>query len=163
MISLLCIAAMLMMTVPALANPSVAVTVISETEGVTVTALAEGTIEEIASESAQTIVETVNGQGSMTPADAIHTALENATEDEKEELVAALNEVQNYSFTSQFNEMRFDGDSKDVVIAGTNQNTRIMLINPETGEIVILKPDENGVFHFPFPGLFAMMDPTPVG
>ena len=48
-----------------------------------------------------------------------------------------------------------------IEIAGAEATTKIMLINPETGEMVIIKANEDGTFTIPFAGLFAMMDPTP--
>ena len=77
--------------------------------------------------------------------------------DAKEELA----EVKDYSFSSQFNKITAPEFPVDVEFEGTDENTKIMLINPETGEMVIILPNEDGSFTIPFEGVFALMDPTP--
>ena len=155
LIAVLCVVAMmLMMAVPAFANPSVAVAVIPTTEGVVVSSLDDDDpAEDIADAAAKSVVEAVNGEGVMTPTDAVLAVLgKNADE---------LKEVEGYSFSSQFNKITAPEFPVDVEFEGTDENTKIMLINPETGEMVIITPNEDGTFTIPFEGVFALMDPTP--
>lgn len=153
LIAVLCVVAM-MMAVPAFANPSVAVAVIPTTEGVVVSSLDDDDpAEDIADATAKSVVEAVNGEGVMTPAEAVKAVLgKNADE---------LKEVEGYSFSSQFNKITAPEFPVDVEFEGTDENTKIMLINPETGEMVIITPNKDGTFTFPFEGVFALMDPTP--
>lgn len=155
LIAVLCVVAMmLIMAVPAFANPSVAVAVIPTTEGVVVSSLDDDDpAEDIADAAAKSVVEAVNGEGVMTPTEAV-TALLGKNADE-------LKEVEGYSFSSQFNKITAPEFPVDVEFEGTDENTKIMLINPETGELVIILPNEDGSFTFPFEGIFALMDPTP--
>ena len=155
LIAVLCVVAMmLIMAVPAFANPSVAVAVIPTTEGVVVSSLDDDDpAEDIADAAAKSVVEAVNGEGVMTPAEAVEAVLgKNADE---------LKEVEGYSFSSQFNKITAPEFPVDVEFEGTDENTKIMLINPETGEMVIILPNEDGTFTIPFEGVFALMDPTP--
>ena len=155
LIAVLCVVAMmLMMAAPAFANPSVAVAVIPTTEGVVVSSLDDDDpAEDIADAAAKSVVEAVNGEGVMTPTDAVLAVLgKNADE---------LKEVEGYSFSSQFNKITAPEFPVGVEFEGTDENTKIMLINPETGEMVIILPNEDGTFTFPFEGVFALMDPTP--
>ena len=155
LIAVLCVVAMmLMMAVPAFANPSVAVAVIPTTEGVVVSSLDDDDpAEDIADATAKSVVEAVNGEGVMTPTDAVLAVLgKNADE---------LKEVEDYSFSSQFNKITAPEFPVDVEFEGADENTKIMLINPETGEMVIITPNEDGTFTIPFEGVFALMDPTP--
>ena len=71
LIAVLCVVAMmLIMAVPAFANPSVAVAVIPTTEGVVVSSLDDDDpAEDIADAAAKSVVEAVNGEGVMTPTD----------------------------------------------------------------------------------------------
>ena len=156
LIAVLCVVAMmLMMAAPAFANPSVAVAVIPTTEGVVVSSLDDDDpAEDIADAAAKSVVEAVNGEGVMTPTDAVLAVLD---KDAKEELA----EVKDYSFSSQFNKITAPEFPVDVEFEGTDENTKIMLINPETGELVIILPNKDGSFTFPFEGVFALMDPTP--
>lgn len=152
LISVLCVVAlMLIMAVPAFANPSVSSTVTVLTEGVVI---APPVINDITDETVKNVVETVNGEGYLTPADVVRMVL---GEDAEE-----MQEVIDYSFSSQFNTIDAPEFPVDVEFEGTDENTKIMLINPETEELlVILKPNPDGTFTFPFGGLFALIDPTP--
>lgn len=149
--AVLCVVAlMLIMAVPAFANPSVSGTITVVTEGVTV---APVVTSDIADDDAKSVVEAVNGEGVMTPTEAV-TAVLGAR-------AAELKEVEGYSFTSQFNKVEAKKFPVDIEIEGADENTKLMLINPETGELVIIEANEDGTFTIPFEGLFATMDPTP--
>lgn len=155
LIAVLCVVAMmLIMAAPAFANPSVAVAVIPTTEGVVVSSLDDDDpAEDIADATAKSVVEAVNGEGVMTPTEAVEAVLgKNADE---------LKEVEGYSFSSQFNKIMAPEFPVDVEFESADENTKIMLINPETGEMVIITPNEDGTFTIPFEGVFALMDPTP--
>ena len=158
LIAVLCVVAMmLIMAVPAFANPSVAVAVIPKTDGVVVSALdEEKPTADIADEAAKDVVEAVNGEGVMTPTEAVKAVLG----EEAEEVEA----VEGYSFSSQFNEISAPEFPVDVAFEGTDENTKIMLINPEADaeeKLVVIEANEDGTFTFPFAGVFALMDPTP--
>lgn len=155
LIAVLCVVAMmLIMAAPAFANPSIAVAVIPTTEGVVVSSLDDDDpAEDIADATAKSVVEEINGEGVMTPTEAV-TELLGANADE-------LKEVEGYSFSSQFNKISAPEFPVDVEFEGTDENTKIMLIDPETGEVVIIEPNEDGTFTIPFEGVFALMDPTP--
>ena len=146
LIAVLCVVAMMVMAVPALANPSASSTVTVVTEGVTV---APVVTSGIADAGAKAVVEAINGEGVMTPSEAVAA------------LGGNVSEVEGYSFTSQFNSIDATELPVDIVIAGATADTKIMLINPETGELVIIEANEDGTFTIPFAGLFATMDPTP--
>lgn len=150
LIAVLCVVAMMLMAVPALANPSASSTVTVVTEGVTV---APVVTSGIADDGAKEVVEAVNGEGVMTPSEAVAAVL-GANADE-------MDEVKGYSFTSQFNSIDAPEFPVDIEIAGADAATKIMLINPETGELVIIEANDDGTFTIPFAGLFATMDPTP--
>jgi len=150
LIAVLCVVAMMAMAVPALANPSASSTVTVVTEGVTV---APVVTSGIADDGAREVVEAVNGEGVMTPAEVVETVL--GTD------VTEYEEAKGYSFTSQFNSIDAPEFPVDIEIAGATADTKIMLINPETGELVIIEANEDGTFTIPFAGLFATMDPTP--
>lgn len=150
LIAVLCIVAMMLMAVPALANPSASSTVTVLTEDVTV---APVVTSDIADDGAKEVVEAVNGEGVMTPSEAV-TAILGAGADE-------LKDVEGYSFTSQFNSIDAPEFPVDIEISGADENTKLMLINPETGDLVIIEANDDGSFTIPFAGLFATMDPTP--
>lgn len=147
LIAVLCVVAMMLMAVPALANQSASSTVTVTTPGVTI---APVVISGIADDGARTVAEAVNGEGVMTPS----------------EVAAAhggdVSEVEGYSFTSQFNSIDAPEFPVDIEVAGADAATKLMLINPETGEMVIIEANDNGTFTIPFAGLFAIMDHTPV-
>lgn len=144
--AVLCVVALLMMAVPAFANPSASSTVTVLTPGVTVSAV---TADDITDSGVKSVVEAVNGEGHMTPA----------------EVAAALgfdaSEVAGYSFTSQFNAIDAESFPVDIEIAGATAQTKLMLINPESGEMVIISANDDLTFTIPFAGIFAVMDPTP--
>ena len=146
LIAVLCIVAMMLMAVPALANPSASSTVTVVTEGVTV---APVVTSGIADDGAKEVVEAVNGEGVMTPAEAVAA------------LGGDVSEVEGYSFTSQFNSIDAPEFPVDITVADATADTKIMLIDPATGELVIIEANEDGTFTIPFAGLFATMDPTP--
>lgn len=150
LIAVLCVVAMLLMAVPALANPSASSTITVLTEGVNVVPVETS---DIANDGAKEVVEAVNGEGVMTPSEAVAIVLGSETPE--------YGEVKGYSFTSQFNSIDAPEFPVIIEIAGAEATTKIMLINPETGEMVIIKANEDGTFTIPFAGLFAMMDPTP--
>jgi len=150
LIAVLCVVAMMVMAVPALANPSASSTVTVVTEGVTV---APVVTSGIADAGAKAVVEAVNGEGVMTPAEAVEAVLGID--------VPEYEEVKDYSFTSQFNRIDAPEFPVDIEIAGATADTKVMLINPETGELVVISANEDGTFTIPFAGLFATMDPTP--
>lgn len=156
LIAVLCVVAMiLVMAAPALAAPSITVVADATTEGVVVSSLdEEDPAEDIANEAAKSVVEAVNGEGSLTPTEAVLDVL---GKDAKEE----LKEVENYSFASQFHKISAPKFPVDVAFEGTDENTKIMLIDPKTGELVIILPNADGSFTFPFAGIFALMAPTP--
>ena len=146
LIAVLCVVAMMVLAVPALANPSASSTVTVVTEGVTV---APVVTSGIADDGAKEVVEAVNGEGVMTPAEAVAA------------LDGDVSEVEGYSFTSQFNSIDAPEFPVDITVADATADTKIMLIDPATGELVIIEANEDGTFTIPFAGLFAMMDPTP--
>ena len=146
LIAVLCVVAMMLMAVPALANPSASSTVTVVTEGVTV---APVVTSGIADAGAKTVVEAVNGEGVMTPSEAVAA------------LGGDVSEVEGYSFTSQFNSIDAPEFPVDITVADATAETKIMLIDPATGELVIIEANEDGTFTIPFAGLFATMDPTP--
>lgn len=150
LIAVLCVVAMMLMAVPALANPSASSTVTVLTEGVTV---APVVTSDIADDRAKTVVEAVNGEGVMTPSEAVAILLGSDGFE--------YDELKGYSFTSQFNSIDAPEFPLDIEIAAADAETKIMLINPETGELVIIGANEDGTFTIPFAGLFATMDPTP--
>ena len=146
LIAVLCVVAMMVLAVPALANPSASSTVTVVTEGVTV---APVVTSGIADDGAKTVVEAVNGEGVMTPSEAVAA------------LGGDVSEVEGYSFTSQFNSIDAPEFPVDITVVGANAETKIMLIDPATGEMVIIEANEDGTFTIPFAGLFVTMDPTP--
>lgn len=146
LIAVLCVVAMMVLAVPALANPSASSTVTVVTEGVTV---APVVTSGIADDGAREVVEAVNGEGVMTPAEAVAV------------LGGDVSEVAGYSFTSQFNSIDAPEFPVDITVVGANAETKIMLIDPATGELVIIEANDDGTFTIPFAGLFATMDPTP--
>lgn len=152
LIAVLCVATMILMAVPAFANPSASSTVTVVTEGVTV---APVVTSGIADDRVKEAVEAVNGEGVMTPSEVV-TAVLGAGVDE-------LDEVKDYSFTSQFSSIDAPEFPVDIEIAGTDATTKIMLINPETGELVVIEANDDGTFTIPFAGVFALIDPTPKG
>ena len=154
LIAVLCVVAMMMvMAVPAFANPSVDVPVIVKTKGVVVKPLdADDPAKDIADEGAKNAVEAVNGEGFNTPAEV--GKLLNATEEQ-------LAELEGYSFSSQFNTIDAPEFPTDVEFDGTDENTKVMLINPESGELAIISANDDGTYTIPFAGIFALMDPTP--
>lgn len=165
LIAVLCIVAMLVMAVPAFANPSVAGPVVTTTEGVIITPLdEEDPAKDIEHEDVKGVVEAVNGEGYMTPTEVVE-----ALPDEDEEKQAEkLEEVKDYSFSSQFFHIWAPEFPVDVTFEGTvvnqetDQNTKVMLIDPKTSELVIILPNADGSYTFPFSGIFALIDPTPV-
>lgn len=154
LIAVLCVVAMLMvMAVPALANPSVSVPVISKTAGVVITPLdEEDPAKDVADKGAKSVIEAVNSEGYMTPVEAAKEL--GATEEQ-------LAELEGYSFSSQFNTIDAPEFPVDVEFEDTDENTKIMEINPETGELAIISANEDITFTFEFAGIFALMDPTP--
>ena len=150
LIAVLCVVAMMAMAVPALANPSASSTVTILTPGIIVTVIEITTIEHA---DVKTVVEAVNGEGQMTPAQVVAALL---GPDAPEMALAT-----GYSFTSQFNTIDAEAFPVDIEIAGADMNTRVMLINPSTGELVIIEANPDGTFTIPFAGIFAVMDPTP--
>ena len=150
LIAVLCVVAMMLMAVPALANPSVTSTVTVLTEGVTVD---ETETSDIADDGAKKAVEAVNGEGVMTPSEVAASILGSDAPE--------VEELKGYSFTSQFISIDAPEFPVTIEIANADAMTMIMLINPETGELVIIRANEDGTFTIPFAGLFAMMDPTP--
>lgn len=148
--AVLCVVALLMMAVPAFANPSASSTVTVLTPGVTVSAV---TADDITDPGVKSVVEAVNGEGQMTPDEVVVALL---GEDAPERA-----EVKGYSFTSQFNAIDAESFPTDIEIAGATAQTKLMLINPESGELVIIKANDDLTFTIPFAGIFAVMDPTP--
>lgn len=156
LIAVLCVVAMmLVMAVPAFAAPSVTVVADATTEGVVVNPLdEEDPVEDIENEAVKSVVEAVNVEGTLTPTQAVLDVLGKEAKQE-------LKEVEKYSFSSQFHAISAPEFPVDVTFEGTDENTKIMLIDPETGDLVIILPNEDGSFTFDFAGIFALMDPTP--
>jgi len=150
LIAVLCVVAMMLMAVPALANPSASSTVTVLTEGVVVSPVVTS---DIADDGAREVVEAVNGEGVMTPSEVVEAVLGID--------VSEYDEVKDYSFTSQFNRIDAPEFPVDITVADATADTKIMLIDPATGELVIIEANEDGTFTIPFAGLFATMDPTP--
>lgn len=156
LVAVLCVVALMMMAIPAFANPSVAVPVIPTTEGVVVDSLdSDDLAGDNVNAKAKAAIEGVNGEGYLTPTEVVQMVFgPDATEE--------LAEVENYSFTSQFNKISAPEFPIDVEFEGTDENTKFMLIDPEVDEtLVIILRNEDGSYTFPFAGFFAMMDPTP--
>lgn len=156
LIAVLCVVAMLLVaTVPAFANPSITITVIPVTEGVEVTPLSDD-LSEITDDTLRDIIEKVHSADhTLTPTEVVLAI-------KSPEAVDELREVENYSFTSRFNKITAPEFPMDIAFQGTTPETRIMLINMDTEEqLVVLLPNPDGTYTFPFEGYMALIDPTP--
>lgn len=157
LIAVLCVVAMmLIMAVPAFANPSVANPVETKTEGVVISELdKEDPAKDIENEAIKGVVAALNGEGYITPTEVVLAV-------KGPEATEELEAVKDYSFSSQFNHISAPEFPVDVEFEGTDENTKIMLINEkEEALLVVIEANEDGTFTFPFEGDFALIDPTP--
>ena len=149
--AVLCVVALvLVMAVPAFANPSVSSTVTALTPGVSVAPIDTG---DIADAKVKSAIEGVNGEGYLTPDDVVVML--------KGEDAPERADVKGYAFSSQFNLISADSFPMDVQFAGTDENTKIMLVDPADAEtLTIIPASADGTFAFDFGGAFALIDPA---